>query len=82
MSQQNVQALAKKMYFEEEFFLAVVRNPQKAMKSFGAGAFTAAEEQQIVAFAAQQTAQIAAAVDQLGGGGVVDLGNGGCGVWC
>jgi hypothetical protein len=81
MSATNLKNFARKMFFEEDFFALALRNPDKAMNSFGAGAFDNTEQKAIRDFASSQSSQIAASVDQLGGGGVIDLGNG-CGVWC
>ncbi len=82
MSQQNMQAYARKMYFEDDFFLLTCRNPAKAIASFGQDAFEANEKQAIKDFAAERANQTGSAIDQLGGGGIIDLGHGGCGVWC
>ena len=83
MSADNMKNFARKMYYEDDFFLLACRNPGKAIDALGGdAAFTADEQQQIADFAAGQGASIGAAIDQLGGGGIIDLGNGGCGVWC
>lgn len=82
MSAENVKSFARKMYFEDEFYLLACRNAKKAIQSFGPSAFTDQEAQKITDFAADQVSKTGAAIDQLGGGGILDLSNGGCGVWC